>query len=563
MSVGFSTDILVLSNTQAKALAGSLLAIGEEIYRLKDYDRAYPGQPPWRSGAEGKAYPLLGRDGSVVAYLKFFTRPTQKRLNRTAWLIGQQMHTWLPGLAAAPLLWVDTRQGFRSAKTGFDFAGYLAQAVPGETWLELKNRMVGTGTSLTEDFRWRCVENLVLATAVLEQAGILHGDLSPNNIVIDLDARPNEPALYLIDFDAFVAPVAGPDQAVDVADGGTYGTEGYCPPDVSSRAGAGDGSVVPYSDRYGRDMLILELLFMDSVLSPDDPAASWNREELQRRYATWRASCNPARRQTLAHLALPEVFSLSEQHRPTSTHLAAGLGLELPESPVICTDAQMSRSPPPIPSIRSVLAHVQQRPGRRPALGRVRKQSRRAAPAQPQPLSQWFVHAQVVTRVHRRMREPPLPKDDPASVLFVVMLFVLISLMLFVVPLHGCHERAEDTSPPVARRYGSEVRDKEEKEEPDDFRRAQQGSHERCVLGNSLKLPDRNCPRRGPSEFSPTVDAREASELPADGMVHAASSLDDSPLASAVMLNEHHRDTAARRRPPPPTRPNSVAPPTS
>ena len=116
MPVGSSTDILVLSNTQAKALAGSFLAIGEEIYRFKDYDPAYPGQPPWRSGAEGKAYPLLGRDGSVAAYLKFFTRPTQKRLNRTAWLIGQQMHTWLPGLAAAPLLWVEARLGSRSAK---------------------------------------------------------------------------------------------------------------------------------------------------------------------------------------------------------------------------------------------------------------------------------------------------------------------------------------------------------------------------------------------------------------------------------------------------------------
>ena len=239
MPAGSSTDILVLSNTQAKALAGSLLAIGEEIYRFKDYDPAYPGQPPWRSGAEGKAYPLLGRDGSVVAYLKFFTRPTQKRLNRTAWLIGQQMHTWLPGLAAAPLLWVDTRLGFRSAKIDFDFAGYLAQAVPGETWLELKNRMVDAGTSFPEDFRWRCVEDLVLATAVLEQASIIHGDLSPNNIVIDLDAPPNEPALYLIDFDAFVAPAAGPDQAIDMADGGTYGTEGYCPPDLGSRAGRG------------------------------------------------------------------------------------------------------------------------------------------------------------------------------------------------------------------------------------------------------------------------------------------------------------------------------------
>ena len=165
--------------------------------------------------------------------------------------------------------------------------------------------MVGAGTSFPEDLRWRCVEDLVLATAVLEQAKIIHGDLSPNNIVIDLDAPPNEPALYLIDFDAFVAPAAGADQAIDLADGGTYGTEGYCPPDLGSRAGAGDGSVAPYSDRYGRDILMLELLFMDSVLSPDDCASSWNRDRLERQYAAWRASCDPARRQTLAHLEPP------------------------------------------------------------------------------------------------------------------------------------------------------------------------------------------------------------------------------------------------------------------
>ena len=93
--------------------------------------------------------------------------------------------------------------------------------------------------------------------------------------------RPNEPALYLIDFDAFVAPAAGADQAIDLADGGTYGTEGYCPPDLASCADGGDGSVAPYSDRYGRDMLMLELLLMDSDLSSDDCASRWNRETLQ------------------------------------------------------------------------------------------------------------------------------------------------------------------------------------------------------------------------------------------------------------------------------------------
>ena len=436
MPVGSSLDILVLSNTQAKALAGSFLAIGEEIYRFKDYDPAYPGQPPWRSGAEGKAYPLLGRTGSVVAYLKFFTRPTQKRLNRTAWLIGQQIHTWLPELAAAPLLWVDARLGSRSPKLDFAFSGYLAQAVPGETWLELKHRMVGAGTAFPEDLRWRCVEDLILATAVLEQANIVHGDLSPNNIVVDLDAPPDEPALYLIDFDAFVAPAAGPDQTIDMADGGTYGTEGYCPPDLGSRADVGDGSVAPYSDRYGRDILMLELLFMDSVLSPDDCASSWNRDTLRRQHAAWRASCDPARCQALAHLELPEVFSLPEPQRPTSAHLAAGLGLELPEKPVICTDVQLRHSLPVMPAARLISAQVRQRTRRRTTPGKFGSQSRQAAPSQFQPLNRWLVNAQVVTRSLRRTRKPaPSPKHNRVTVLLLVCILVLAWLVPLVIRL--------------------------------------------------------------------------------------------------------------------------------
>jgi serine/threonine protein kinase len=278
---------------------------------------------------------------------------------------------------------------------------------------------------------------LVLATAGLERAGIIHGDLSPNNIVIDANAPPHEPALYVIDFDAFVAPAAGSDQAIDVAEGGTYGTDGYCPPELGSRAAAGDGSAAPYSDRYGRDMLILELLFMDSVLSPDDPPERWNRDTLQRLFAAWQASCDSARWKMLEHLKIPEVFSLSEQDRPTSTQLAAGLGLKLPEMPEICTDVQISDSPSALPGVRSVSAHVQQRPRRRPAPARARKPSRQAAPARPQSLNRWLVSsAQVVTRTLRRTQKKPrlstLPKDNLGTVVLAIVFIVLIWLMLFI-----------------------------------------------------------------------------------------------------------------------------------
>lgn len=430
MSAKSNAEILVLSNIQAKALAGSLLAVGEELYRLKDYDPAYPGQPPWRSGAEGKAYPLLGPDGAVVAYLKFFTRPTPKRLDRTAWLIGQQIHSWMPGLAAAPLFWIDTRVGTRSAEIEFDFAGYLAVAVPGDTWLEVKNHIVETRSPVSDEFRWRCVDDLLVATAALERAEIVHGDLSPNNIVVDVGAPSDQPALYLIDFDAFVAPAAGANRAVSVREGGTFGTEGYCPVDLCQRVAEGDSSAAPYSDRFGRDMLMLELLLVDSRFSPDDSPPYWDRQRLAQALAARLAECDESRRGALAYLTWAEVFSLAERERPTSQELAAALGLELPAAPEI--DATISRSPPAHLGVRAFSARARKRSRRRPSTRPVAgPPPPPTSPAHPPSLAQWLVPAQIVPRTYRRPRSTT-PKDSPATILATVIFAIILCLLLFI-----------------------------------------------------------------------------------------------------------------------------------
>jgi serine/threonine protein kinase len=357
--------MLTLSNTRAKELAGRLVTIDGATYHFKSYDADHPGQPPWRSGAEGKAYPLLGDDQSIAAYLKFFTQPTSKRLNRTAWLIGQQMYAWLPHLAAAPVLWTDTRHGLSSEKIDFHFAAYLARAVPGETWLELKSGIAGGGKRFADDIRWRCVEDLLLSLAVLEQAGLVHGDLSPNNVVIDLDARPGVPALYLIDFDAFVAEAAGLNRAVTVAEGGTYGTEGYCPPDLAAAASEGDGAAAPFSDRYGRDMLLMEFLLMGYGLPADDPLGHWNPEQLRRQFAAWQARNDPPRTRALCHLNPAILFRLKESERPSSADLAAGLGVSLPQRRVLRRVTELPRSTPAIlehPSAITAMEDVSYQP---------------------------------------------------------------------------------------------------------------------------------------------------------------------------------------------------------
>ena len=347
MRVNSRTDILTLSNTQAKELAGRIVSIGGVTYHFMGFEPKHPGQPPWRSGAEGKAYPCLAADGSVAAYLKFFTRPTQKRLDRTAWLIGQQMHTWLPSLAAAPVLWSDTRHGLHRAKIDFQFAAYLAKAVPGETWLERKTG-IASGERVPDEFRWRCVRDLLLAPAALEQAELVHGDLSPNNVVIDLDAQPDEPALHLIDFDAFCAAAAGANRVVTVAKGGTYGTEGYCPPDLAAAAGAGDGTAAPYSDRYGRDMLLLEFLLMGSGLPADDPLVNWNREQVQRQFAAWRARTARSACRHWDTWTPRRSSSWMSPSRPASVDLAVGLGLAIPEHRVLHRVTELTRPTPAV-----------------------------------------------------------------------------------------------------------------------------------------------------------------------------------------------------------------------
>ena len=348
MPADTSTDFLTLSNTQAKDLAGRFVIIGGVTYYFNNYDPDHPGQPPWRSGAEGKAYPMVGRDhshGRVPEVL----HPPDAEAARSDGLADRSANAQLAAPSCGgPVLWTDTRHGFHGAKIDFQFAAYLAKAVPGETWLERKSGIAGGGTPFPEDLRWRCVTDLLLALAVLERAELVHGDLSPNNVIIDLDAPPHDPALYLIDFDAFFAPAAGANRAVTLAEGGTYGTEGYCPPDLAAAARSGDGSVAPYSDRYGRDMLLLEFLVMGSGLPSDDSLVRWNREQLQRQFAAWQARSDPKCVQSLGHLDPATVFKLKETERPTSVDLAVGLGLSLPERRTLRRVTELPRPTPAI-----------------------------------------------------------------------------------------------------------------------------------------------------------------------------------------------------------------------
>jgi serine/threonine protein kinase len=361
--------ILPLSNTQAKSLAGKPWIFQGQTYYFKAYDPAAPGQPPWRSGAEGKAFPLVNGSGQVAAYLKFFTTPSQVRLDRTRWLVAQQMHAWAPQLCAAPSAWVDSRQDGRPDGAEFDLTGCFATAAQGETWLELKYRLCENRAKFDKDLRWQCLRDLVAALAVLEKAGIVHGDLSPGNILVNVRPASGTPALAVIDFDAFVAQTGGGRLALTAGDGGTYGTEGYCPPDLVQKAQAGDRSVAPYSDRHSRDMLLLELLLTGPEFPAEAPPRDWPRDKLERRYRAFLSTVPADSTAAVQHLQPPAVFGLAEPQRPASVVLAKALALALPSPQVKAVPvAQPPPAPRPKPAPRPAPVPMPpSRPARRPA----------------------------------------------------------------------------------------------------------------------------------------------------------------------------------------------------
>lgn len=318
--------MLTLSQLQAKELAGKRWQLNGATYAFADYDRNAPGQPPWKTGAEGIAYPLLNGDGTPGAYVKFFDelKITPKRVRRTQWLIDQRVHTWADELRGAPGIWVDTKSDGSPDGVGFDFTCSLAEAVPGRTWLELKLDVVDGVARLNDDLRRRCVENLLHGLLFLERNGLVHGDLSPNNIIVDIDAQPGDPTLYLIDFDAFLAPDAGELASLSAAEGGTFGTQGYCPPALEQFAQTDPSKAAPFSDRYARDMLLLELICFDSDCDFEEPPTEWSRDLLLSRLSASSLGRN------LPHLQDEGVFRITEEKRPDTKDLSRALGISTP-----------------------------------------------------------------------------------------------------------------------------------------------------------------------------------------------------------------------------------------
>ena len=199
------TDILTLSNTQAKELAGRFVIIGGTTYYFKGYDEDHPGQPPWRSGAEGKAYPML-RDGRLAGGVLEVLHAADAEAARSHGLADRPADAhlaapiWRPPRCSGPTP-AAACKGRRSTSISPPTWRRPCPARPG--W-NARRGIASGETTFPRRPPLALRHGPASAPAALEQAELVHGDLSPNNVVIDLNAQPDDPALYLIDFDAFL-----------------------------------------------------------------------------------------------------------------------------------------------------------------------------------------------------------------------------------------------------------------------------------------------------------------------------------------------------------------------
>lgn len=316
----------VMTLGQAKQLAGRSFAVGGKRFVFDDDIKA---------GGQAIAIPLKNADGRRVAFFRslFAMAATPEKMERTAWMIGQRLHLLSEAFMGAPQLWVNTESLGRPAGIEFDFAGTIHGIALGSSWKSWKEDIeMGLRNEPAAELRIQFAKGLIQRLACLESvgsAGFVHGDISDANVILD-DANGKA---NLIDFDCFVfeSPTLKQTKLL-IRNGGSKGTPGYIPEWLCEESST---DLAPLGDRFGRDMLLIEILGFREGDPIDLSPLYWTEQEdllddIKRL----------SERLKLTHFQDMTVFVASESERPSSFELADKLGLVVENNVQQKLDAQ-------------------------------------------------------------------------------------------------------------------------------------------------------------------------------------------------------------------------------
>lgn len=305
---------------QARQLAGKTLRTGNRAFVFGSEDTI-------KLGGQAIALPLFDKSGRRVAFFRssLALGATSDKIDRTSWLIGQKLHLKNEAFAAAPQLWFNSKIHGRPDGIAFDVAATIHGCAPGRSWKDWKEQVeFGNAGAPTVDQRLKFARSLVQRLASLEafgRNGFLHGDLSDGNIMLDADSG----LVHLIDFDCFVfdSPTLSKTR-LHVDEGGSKGTPSYMPPHLEEETSLHVG---PVSDRFARDMLLIELL----AFQPGDPIDTsplyWTGQK-----ELLADSAELARSLQMDHLLHASVFSLQESERPSSFKIASRISVNVEDN---------------------------------------------------------------------------------------------------------------------------------------------------------------------------------------------------------------------------------------
>lgn len=182
----------------------------------------FSDKPAVRAGGEGYAVPVVACDSGRRELLKIYKSAFKERHERIGFLSSLKLHEVLPTYAGAPTMIVSDKISATcdGQVNQYNADGLICPFVEGEEF----GRLLKKNWAATMRSRVHLAHQLCQAVRVFEGSGLVHGDLSCSNILIEKTDHDLS-TLRWIDFDGFYHPSL---PALPLIEGGRgFGSNGY------------------------------------------------------------------------------------------------------------------------------------------------------------------------------------------------------------------------------------------------------------------------------------------------------------------------------------------------